>query len=613
VTPSRLSSSWHTRLEARLLLFVTLVTATSVGAMLVASQHAITERATEYSHQVQDAAKAAFDRLIDRRGAFATSQTRLITELPVFRAHLSDERLAADAATMQVLAEQYRASVEADFLLVANAKGRWMGRANWPAGPDPDWPLLTSTPRPAERQGLRTIVALSDGIYLVVVEPARFLDEPLGWLAVGYRLDDGFASELALITNADVNLIARDRLWASSLEPEHRDRLRRSVATGALQNQDWLQLGDSRYSSREYPLPASGGTASLLLLRDWRRTQGLIDGLQRQLLWIGLAAFSMALIGSTIFSRRAARPLRDIVEAAREITRGDWTRRVPVRGIAEAATMAAAFNEMTSTLTALNSDLARAKAKVEQASRAKDQFLANVNHEMRTPLNGIMGMTSLALDTPLTGEQRDYLETVNSSAEALLAIVNDVLDFAKIDAGAIALDPRPFNLRECVTRSVKIVSAQAEPKRLSLTAVVGEQVPASLIGDEGRFRQVLLNLLSNAIKFTAAGSVSLRLDVEDRNDGRVTLHVVVADTGVGIPKEKQQLIFDPFVQADGSTTREYGGTGLGLTISARLIAMMGGRIWVESEPGHGSRFHFTAQLGVAAAAPRSLPALRTPA
>jgi signal transduction histidine kinase len=333
-----------------------------------------------------------------------------------------------------------------------------------------------------------------------------------------------------------------------------------------------------------------------LLLKDWQPTQALLDQVHTRLLLIGLAAFSLAVAGSTVFSRRAARPLRDVVEAAHEITQGEWARRVPVRGSSEAVAMATAFNDMTANLTALNKELSAAKSRAEDASRAKDQFLANVSHELRTPLNGIIGMTTLALDTHLTGEQRDYLETVESSSAALLALVNDVLDFAKIDAGALTLDPVPFDLRSCLEQSRKMLAVPADRKGLALTFDIDSDLPTFVVGDEGRLRQVLLNLLGNAVKFTNAGTVALRVRAEAAGD-HITLRVDVSDTGIGIPKAKQEQIFQPFVQADGSTTRQYGGTGLGLTISARLIAMMGGRIWLESEPGVGTQFHFTAVLG----------------
>jgi len=610
----RPAARWHTRLEARLLFFVTLVAGVSVGAMLIAANGVITGSALQRNRQDQAAAKAAFDRLIEQRKEFGASQSRLITELPVFRAHLSDPRIAADRETIQALAEQYRQSTASDFLLVA-AQGRWLGQAHWPAGPDPDWRLLIGDAAPGEVRGHSRLVSLSDGLYLVVVEPALFVDEVLGWLAVGYRLDDAFARSLAHITHAEVNLVAEGHLTSSSLDARRRAVVAGMVAAPRRDPIEWIDLGDSRYSAREYPLAAVGNTnggAALLLMKDWAPTQALVDEVHGRLLLIGLSAFSLAVVGSLVFCRRAARPLRDVVEAAHEIIQGEWTRRVPVRGSSEAVAMANAFNEMTANLTALNAELAAAKSRAEDASRTKDQFLANVSHELRTPLNGIIGMTTLALGTNLTDEQREYLEIVASSSSDLLTLVNDVLDFSKIDAGALRLDPAPFDLHRCLERTRKTVEMLAARKGLDLTFTLDASLPRQVVGDEGRLRQVVLNLLGNAVKFTEAGSVSLHAHATTAG-GSVIVQIDVCDTGIGIPREKQELIFQPFVQADGSTTRQYGGTGLGLTISTRLIEMMGGRIWLESEPGRGTRFHFTAIFAQPDAAACDAPIAGAPA
>jgi len=387
-------------------------------------------------------------------------------------------------------------------------------------------------------------------------------------------------------------------------------------ASGRLEVARQVLAPESAVSDLGAQASRRGGLGCVRIGFSMQKPAALFAQTMRSALVVAVLAFALILVVQYVQFRRLLAPLQDLIQFTHLVGKGDLSQAAPVKRRDEIGQLAVAFNEMVGKLNVSREEMKLLVKQAQEVSRLKSEFLANISHEVRTPMNGIMGMAEVLIGTPLDAEQQEYLRLIRVSTDSLLSIINDILDFSKIEAGKLDLDRVDLHLHELIPDIAKSMRVIAVQKGLTLECHVDGNVPARLLGDPIRIRQVLVNLIGNAIKFTASGLV--RVTVEPQTPGQPgELLFSVRDTGIGIPEEQQKHIFEAFRQADGSTSRKYGGTGLGLAICTRLTSMMGGRIWVDSRPQAGSVFHFTAILSLPEGSPvlsnehkKPLPALR---
>jgi len=593
-------NGFHTRLDFQVAVAVTMVVAFAVTAALVIATRVVTADSLERASTDLAVARSAFYRLEDDRAEFAAAQATLVTAGPMFRAYMTDSRVASDAATMQVMTDEYRHQLKSSFCIVTGRDGVWLASSGWSHAIEPPPAIRQIVAAAAKGTPGRDVSEIGNRLFLIVSEPARFAEETLGTLTVGYALDDEVARQIAQVTHSEVNIVLGRTLAASSLAGDARTALASLVAAqGSLSSSDpprMHRLAGSEYFAGVFPLAPDGEAADpgrLVLLKDWAPTTRDLALLRRQLFGAGAVIFLVALAGGLVFAWRVSRPLQDIASAAGDIAAGNWTRRVPLRGSAEATAMASAFNAMTVSLRHWYEEAKRRDDELRQTQKleAIGRLAGGIAHDFNNLLTTIRGYTELALLRDRSDTAQEELKEILAAADRAADLTHQLLAFSRrkaVTPGLLGVDQLVISTEHMLRR---VLGEDIE----LLTAI--EPNLGQVRIDRSQMEQVLLNLVVNARDAMPNGG-KLRIAV-GRADVGAPMHDVmhsaiprrhiclsVADTGSGMDAETAARIFEPFY-----TTKEPGrGTGLGLAIVYDIVQDTGGMIDVDTKVGRGTTF-----------------------